>query len=157
MKIPPKRTSPPGPRNQQERRTRSSVSGATKATHNTPLVQPTVIHQPQPCTLTRSSSGRSDYRMSPRGSRLPVHVARSSASLETVHQPHHQRSFGRAARSPSTDSQSSLPSASSRSSSQPPRSNSTSRLCGRSGSQSSSRVVSNTRTCTIRNATNRGK
>ncbi|XP_066973012.1 myb-like protein X isoform X1 [Macrobrachium rosenbergii] len=149
-----KRTSPQGSRSQQERKTRTTVSGATKSIH-TPLVQPTLVQPPQSASLVRSA--RSDYRMSPRGSRLPVHVARSSSNLDSgTHSAY--RSSSRAARSPSQDSQSSVQTASYRSGSNTSRSNSTSRLCGRTGTQAPSRVTSHmtsTRTCTIRNATNR--
>ncbi|XP_064096788.1 uncharacterized protein LOC135208489 isoform X1 [Macrobrachium nipponense] len=154
-----KRASPQGSRSQQERKTRTSVSGPTKSisSSSTPLVQPTLVQPPQSASLVRSA--RSDYRMSPRGSRLPVHVARSSSNLDSgTHSAY--RSSSRAARSPSQDSQSSVQTASHRSGSSSSRSNSTSRLCGRTGTQAPSRVTSHmtsTRTCTIRNATNRGK
>ncbi|XP_068235388.1 mucin-4-like isoform X2 [Palaemon carinicauda] len=149
-----KRTSPQGSRNQQDRKTRTSGTGATKAI-NTPLVQPTLVQPPQ--SVSQARSARSDYRMSPRGSRLPVHVARSSSNLDSGTQSSY-RSSVRTTRSPSQESQSSIQSGTNRSGSHTSRSNSTSRFCGRTGTQPSSRVtnhMTSTRTCTIRNSTNR--
>ncbi|KAK7060097.1 hypothetical protein SK128_028148, partial [Halocaridina rubra] len=154
-----KKTSPPGPRLQLESKTRP-VSSSNKVSA---LVQPALVHQPQSYHQTRGAV-RPDYRLSPRGSRLPVHVPRSSSNLEQGTHSHYSRSATQSTRSPSQDSRSSL-SSSSRSGSQPPKSNSTSLLCGRNNSQQSPRstggrggaanAAGTTRTCTIKNPTNR--
>ncbi|KAK8730877.1 hypothetical protein OTU49_007673 [Cherax quadricarinatus] len=145
-----KRPSPTGQKPQQDVKTRTgSLRGRTPR-----LVQPSVTHHPSPSHTVHMSGVHADHKHSPRVSKLPVQMERSSLHIESV--PSHYNKSSLHVKSPQETRYGLIPS--SRCASHP-RSSSASQLPSRTGSRQSSRTsshvpsVTRSMSCTARSAT----